>query len=182
WISQHLSQQKRKVPIAPMDFSMILSKGAKKQKPITLFSQSASGERVMEIAYPNPLKDKKDLSSTDYTMTQVTMGTSLESLQGEALSVVDALCKKLQEAKEEKRQLKEQNKYLLRALQKMGSAPPTTSAETPEPLSHENINEYAKIDEQGMAVSTWRSQILKEIEGVIAKFTDVYQNINQTNR
>ncbi|KAH9331973.1 hypothetical protein KI387_004081, partial [Taxus chinensis] len=116
----------------------------------------------MEIAYPNPLKDKKDLSSIDYTVTQVTMGTSSESLQGEALSAVDALCKKLQEAKEEKRLLKEQNKHLLHALQKMGSAPPTTAAETPEPLSQDKINEYAKIGEQGMAVSTWRSQILKE--------------------
>ncbi|KAH9316774.1 hypothetical protein KI387_044012 [Taxus chinensis] len=39
----------------------------------------------MEIAYPNPLKEKKDLSPTDFTVTQVTMGTSSESLQGEAL-------------------------------------------------------------------------------------------------
>ncbi|KAH9303501.1 hypothetical protein KI387_043863 [Taxus chinensis] len=107
WISQHLSQQKRKVPIALLEFSVIPSKGAKKKKPITSFSQSASGERVMEIAYPNPLKDKKDLSSTDYTVAQVTMGTSSKILQGEALSAVDALRKKLQEAKEEKRLLKE---------------------------------------------------------------------------
>ncbi|KAH9317495.1 hypothetical protein KI387_019264, partial [Taxus chinensis] len=85
-----------------MDFSVIPSKGAKKQKPITRLSQSASGERVMEIAYPNPLKDKKDLSSTDYTVTQVTMGTSSKILQGEVLSAVDTLYKKLQEAKEEK--------------------------------------------------------------------------------
>ncbi|KAH9310468.1 hypothetical protein KI387_025503, partial [Taxus chinensis] len=56
---------------------------------------SASGERVMEIAYPNPLKDKKDLSLIDYTVTQVTMWTSSESLQEEALSAVDALGKKL---------------------------------------------------------------------------------------
>ncbi|KAH9331855.1 hypothetical protein KI387_003963, partial [Taxus chinensis] len=102
-----------------MDFSVIPSKGAKKQKPVTCFSQSAVGERVMEIVYPNPLKEKKDLSPTDFTVTQVTMGTSSESLQGEALSAVDALCKKLQKTKEEKRQLKEQNKYLLQALQKM---------------------------------------------------------------
>ncbi|KAH9296418.1 hypothetical protein KI387_040006, partial [Taxus chinensis] len=73
--------------------------GAKKQKPVTRFSQSAAGERVMEIAYPDPLKEKKDLSPTDYIVTQVTMGTSSESLQGEALSAVDALCKKLQEDK-----------------------------------------------------------------------------------
>ncbi|KAH9323115.1 hypothetical protein KI387_017754, partial [Taxus chinensis] len=65
---------------------------------------------------------------------------------------------------------------------KMGSAPPTTAAETPEPLSQDKINEYAKIGEQGMAVFPWRSQILKESEGVIAKFTDLYQNINRTNR
>ncbi|KAH9297011.1 hypothetical protein KI387_028693, partial [Taxus chinensis] len=58
---------------------------------------SDSGERVMDIVYPDPIKDKKDLSPTDYTVTQVTMGTSFESLQGEALSVVDSLCKKLQE-------------------------------------------------------------------------------------
>ncbi|KAH9304455.1 hypothetical protein KI387_008859, partial [Taxus chinensis] len=145
WISQHLSQQKRKVPVALMDFSMIPSKGVKKQKPITRFSQSASGERVMEITYPNPLKDKKDLSSEDYTVTQVTMGTSSENIQGEALSIVDALCKKLQEAKEEKRLLKEKNKHLLQALHKMGSAPPTTAAETPEPLSQDKIDEYGKI-------------------------------------
>ncbi|KAH9318062.1 hypothetical protein KI387_019831, partial [Taxus chinensis] len=77
--------------------------------------------------------------------TQVTMGTSSESLQGEALSVVDALCKKLQEAKEEKRILKEQNKHLLQALQKMGNAPPMTASDPPEVLSQEKINEYAKI-------------------------------------
>ncbi|KAH9331754.1 hypothetical protein KI387_003862, partial [Taxus chinensis] len=65
---------------------------------------------------------------------------------------------------------------------KMGSAPPTTATETPEPLSQDKINEYAKIGEQGMAVSSWRSQILKESEGVIAKFTGLYQNINQMNR
>ncbi|KAH9320796.1 hypothetical protein KI387_015435, partial [Taxus chinensis] len=143
---------------------------------------SASGERVMEIAYPDPTKDKKDLSPTDYTVTQVTMGTSSESLQGEALSAVDSLCKKLQEAKEEKRILKEQNKHLLQALQKMGSAPPTTAAETPEALSQEKINEYAKIGEQGMAVSTWRDQILKDSEEVIVKFMELYQNIGQANK
>ncbi|KAH9293105.1 hypothetical protein KI387_041692 [Taxus chinensis] len=33
-----------------------------------------------------------------------------------------------------------------------------------------------------MAVSTWRSQILKESEGVIAKFTSLYQNINRVNK
>ncbi|KAH9320377.1 hypothetical protein KI387_043973 [Taxus chinensis] len=147
WISQHLSQQKRKVPITLMDFSVIQSKGAKKQNHITRFSQSASRERVMEIAYPNPLKDKKDLSLMDYTVTQVMMGMSSESLQGEALSAVDALCKKLQEAKEEKRLLKEKNKHLLHALQKMGSAPPTTATETPKPLSQDRINEYTKIGE-----------------------------------
>ncbi|KAH9331679.1 hypothetical protein KI387_003787, partial [Taxus chinensis] len=65
---------------------------------------------------------------------------------------------------------------------KIGSAPPTTAAETPEPLSQDDINEYAKIGGQGMAVSTWRSQILKESEGVIAKFTRLYQNINRMNR
>ncbi|KAH9287476.1 hypothetical protein KI387_031593, partial [Taxus chinensis] len=64
----------------------------------------------------------------------------------------------------------------------MGSAPPTTTAETPDPLSQNKINEYAKIGEQGMAVSTWRNQILKESEGVIAKFTRLYQNINWVNR
>ncbi|KAH9324461.1 hypothetical protein KI387_004639, partial [Taxus chinensis] len=148
WISQQLSQQKRKVPIAPMDFSVIPAKGAKKLKPVARFSKSAAGERIMEIAYPDPLKEKKDLSPTDFTVTQVTMGTSSESLQGEALSAVDALCQKLQETKEEKRLLKEQNKYLLQALQKMGSAPPTTAAETSELLSQEKINEYAKIGEQ----------------------------------
>ncbi|KAH9297033.1 hypothetical protein KI387_028715, partial [Taxus chinensis] len=99
----------------------------------------------MEIVYPDPLKEKEDLSPTDFTMTQVIMGTSSESLQGESLSAVDALCKKLQETKEEKRLLKEQNKYLLQALHKMGSAPPTTTAETPELLSQDKINEYSKI-------------------------------------
>ncbi|KAH9319237.1 hypothetical protein KI387_021006, partial [Taxus chinensis] len=69
---------------------------------------------------------------------------------GEALFTVDALCKKLQEAKEEKRLLKEQNEHLLHALQKMGSALPTTTVKTPEPLSQDKINEYAKIGEQGM--------------------------------
>ncbi|KAH9294191.1 hypothetical protein KI387_040604 [Taxus chinensis] len=182
WISQQLNQQKRKVPIAPMDFSVIPSKRVKKQKPVTCFSQSAVGERVMEITYPNPLKEKKDLSPTDFIVTQVTMGTSSESLQGEALSAVDALCKKLQEIKEEKRQLKEQNKYLLQALQKMGSAPPTTAAETSELLSQEKINEYAKIGEQGMAVSAWRSQILKDSEKVIAEFSDLYLNISKVNK
>lgn len=67
----------------------------------------------MEILYPNPTKEKKDMSPTDFTVTQVTMGASLKSLQGEALSAVDVLCKKLQEEKEEKRILKEQNKHLL---------------------------------------------------------------------
>ncbi|KAH9303235.1 hypothetical protein KI387_014818, partial [Taxus chinensis] len=65
---------------------------------------------------------------------------------------------------------------------KMGSAPPTTAAETPEPLSQDKINEYAKIGEQGMAVSAWRSQILKDSERVIAKFTDLYLNINKANK
>ncbi|KAH9289167.1 hypothetical protein KI387_033284, partial [Taxus chinensis] len=59
----------------------------------------------------------------------------------------------------------------------MGSAPPTTAAETSELLSQEKINEYAKIGEQGMGVSTWRSQILKDIEKVIAEFFDLYLNI-----
>ncbi|KAH9319979.1 hypothetical protein KI387_021748, partial [Taxus chinensis] len=125
---------------------------------------SALGERVMEITYPDPTKDKKDLSPTDYTVTQVTMGTSSESLQGEALSTVDALCKKLQEVKEEKRILKEQTKHLLQALQKMGSTPPTTATKTHKTLSQEKINEYAKIGEQGMAISTLRDQILKYSE------------------
>ncbi|KAH9319984.1 hypothetical protein KI387_021753, partial [Taxus chinensis] len=114
--------------------------------------------------------------------TQVTMGMYSESLQGEALSIVDALCKKLQEAKEEKTLLKQKNKHLLHALQKMGSAPSTTTTETPEPLSQDKINEYTKIGEQGMAVSTWRDQILKESEGVIVKFTELYHNINHVNK
>ncbi|KAH9320163.1 hypothetical protein KI387_021932, partial [Taxus chinensis] len=80
----------------------------------------------------------------------ITMGMSLESIQGEALSVVDALCKKLVEPKEEKRILKEHNRHLLQALQKMGNAPPTTATETPEDLNQEKINEYDKIGEQGM--------------------------------
>ncbi|KAH9315900.1 hypothetical protein KI387_024527, partial [Taxus chinensis] len=101
---------------------------------------------------------------------------------GEALSAVDALCKKLQETKEEKRLLKEQNKYLLQALQKMGSAPPTTAAETPELLSQEKINEYSKIGEQGMAVSAWRSQILKDSERVIAEYISLYLNIEKANK
>ncbi|KAH9312729.1 hypothetical protein KI387_027764, partial [Taxus chinensis] len=42
WISQQLSQEKRKVPITPMDFSVIPAKGAKKQKPVTHFSKSAA--------------------------------------------------------------------------------------------------------------------------------------------
>ncbi|KAH9304051.1 hypothetical protein KI387_008455, partial [Taxus chinensis] len=54
----------------------------------------------------------------------------------------------------------------------MGSAPPTTTAETPEPMSQGKINEYANICKQGMAVSTWRSQILKDSEQVIAMFTN----------
>ncbi|KAH9315580.1 hypothetical protein KI387_024207, partial [Taxus chinensis] len=164
WISQHLSQHKRKVPITPMDFSVIPAKGARKQKLITRFSQSASGEILMEITYPDPSKDKKDLSPTDYMVMQVTMGTSSESLQGEALSTLDSLCKKLQEEKEEKRLLKEQNKHLLQAPQKMGSAPPTTATETLEVLIQDKIKKYAKIGEQGMAVSTWRNQILKDSE------------------
>ncbi|KAH9311139.1 hypothetical protein KI387_026174, partial [Taxus chinensis] len=65
---------------------------------------------------------------------------------------------------------------------KMHSAPPTTATENPEPLSQDKINEYTNISEQGMEVSTWRSQILKEIEGVIAKFTGLYQNINRVNK
>ncbi|KAH9319684.1 hypothetical protein KI387_021453, partial [Taxus chinensis] len=106
---------------------------------------SISGERVMEIAYVNPTKEKKDLSPTDFTVTQVTMGTSSEILQGEALSAVDALCKKLQEVKEEKRVLKEQNKNLLQALQRMGNAPRVTAAEPTEVLIQDKINEYANI-------------------------------------
>ncbi|KAH9323585.1 hypothetical protein KI387_018224, partial [Taxus chinensis] len=98
---------------------------------------------------------------------------------GKALSAVDALCKKLKEIKEEKRKLKEQNKYLLQALQKMGRAPPTTAAETFELLSQEKINDYAKIGEQGMVVSTWRSQILKDSEKVIVEFSDLYLNISK---
>ncbi|KAH9310861.1 hypothetical protein KI387_025896, partial [Taxus chinensis] len=75
----------------------------------------------------------------------ITMGTSSESLQGEALSTVDSLCKKLQEEKEEKRMLIEQNKHLLQALKNMGNAPPMTVIDPPEVLSQEKINEYAKI-------------------------------------
>ncbi|KAH9323729.1 hypothetical protein KI387_018368, partial [Taxus chinensis] len=83
-----------------------------------------------------------------YTVAQVTMGTSTKILQGEALSTVDALCKKIQEAKEENMILKEQNKHLLQALQKMGSAPPVAATKTLEALSREKINEYTKIGEQ----------------------------------
>ncbi|KAH9311514.1 hypothetical protein KI387_026549 [Taxus chinensis] len=108
----------------------------------------------MEIAYPDPIKKKEDLSATDFTVTQVTMGTSSESLQGEALLAVDALYKKLQEAKEEKRVLKEQNKHLLQALQKMGRAPSTTTAEPVQAPIQEKIDEYIKIAEQGTAVSS----------------------------
>ncbi|KAH9309754.1 hypothetical protein KI387_037665, partial [Taxus chinensis] len=75
----------------------------------------------------------------------VTMGTSSESLQGDSLSTVGALYKKLQEAKEDKRILKEQNKHLLQALQKMGNAPPMTTTDPPEVLSQEKINEHTKI-------------------------------------
>ncbi|KAH9294743.1 hypothetical protein KI387_038331, partial [Taxus chinensis] len=134
WISNHLGQHKRKVPITPMNFFIILKKGPKKQKVITRFSKSTLGERVMEIYYPDPTKEKIDLSSIDFTVTQVTMGTSSEILQGEALSVVDALCKKLKEAKEEKIILKEQNKHPLQELQKMGNAPPVTATESIEVL------------------------------------------------
>ncbi|KAH9323731.1 hypothetical protein KI387_018370, partial [Taxus chinensis] len=76
------------------------------------------------------------------------MVTSIESLQGEALSAVDSLYKKLKEAKKEKRILKEQNKHLLQAFKKVGSAPPVAATETPEALSQEKINDYAKIGEQ----------------------------------
>ncbi|KAH9331976.1 hypothetical protein KI387_004084, partial [Taxus chinensis] len=64
----------------------------------------------------------------------------------------------------------------------MGSAPPTTAMETPEVLSQDKINEYAKIGKQGMEVSAWRDQILKDNEDVILKFTKLYQNINQVNK
>ncbi|KAH9294568.1 hypothetical protein KI387_038156, partial [Taxus chinensis] len=64
----------------------------------------------------------------------------------------------------------------------MGSAPPTTTAETSELLSHEKINEYSKIGEQGMAVSAWRSQILKDSERVITEFVNLYLNIGKTNK
>ncbi|KAH9295877.1 hypothetical protein KI387_039465, partial [Taxus chinensis] len=64
----------------------------------------------------------------------------------------------------------------------MGSAPPTTATETPEALSQDKINEYTKIGEQGMAVSTWRDQILKDSEEVIVKFTELYQNIGRVNK
>ncbi|KAH9316744.1 hypothetical protein KI387_043982 [Taxus chinensis] len=64
----------------------------------------------------------------------------------------------------------------------MGSAPPTTTAETPEPLSQDKINEYTKIVEQGIAVSAWRSQILKDSKRVIAKFSNLYLNINKANK
>ena len=70
----------------------------------------------------------------------------------------------------------------LQALQKMGSAPPTTANETPKALSQEKINEYAKIGEQGMAISSWIDQILKDSEEVIVKFTELYQNIGQANK
>ncbi|KAH9296356.1 hypothetical protein KI387_039944, partial [Taxus chinensis] len=113
--------------------------------------------------------------------TQVTMGTSSESLQGEALSAMDALCKKLQEEKEKKRMLKEQNKHLLQALQRMGNAPPIAATETPEVLSQEKINEYTKIGEQGAAVSSWREKILRDSEEVITKFTGLYQSIDKAN-
>ncbi|KAH9326620.1 hypothetical protein KI387_006798, partial [Taxus chinensis] len=65
---------------------------------------------------------------------------------------------------------------------KMGSSPPPTATETPEVLSQDKINEYAKIGEQGMAVSTWRDQILKDNKDVIVKFTELYQNINQVKK
>ncbi|KAH9313843.1 hypothetical protein KI387_022470, partial [Taxus chinensis] len=63
--------------------------------------QELQGE-VMENAYPDPTKEKEDLSPADFTVTQVTMGTSSESLQGEALSAVDALCEKLQKQRKKR--------------------------------------------------------------------------------
>ncbi|KAH9331193.1 hypothetical protein KI387_003301, partial [Taxus chinensis] len=120
----------------------------------------------------SPQREKGSVSERLSLLPKSQWGRLLKVFKEQSLSAVDALCKKLQETKEEKRQLKEQNKYLLQALQKMGSVPPTTAAETSVLLTQEKMNEYAKIGEQGMAVSAWRSQILKDSEKVIAKFSD----------
>ncbi|KAH9294435.1 hypothetical protein KI387_040359, partial [Taxus chinensis] len=72
--------------------------------------------------------------------------------------------KSFRKRKEKKRLLKEQNKYLLQALQKMGSAPPTTAAETPELLSQEKINDIQRSASKVWLFSAWRSQILKDSE------------------
>ncbi|KAH9299529.1 hypothetical protein KI387_031211, partial [Taxus chinensis] len=51
----------------------------------------------------------------------------------------------------------------------MGSAPPTTTRRDFLSFSaRRKINEYSKIGEQGMAISAWRSEILKDSERVIA--------------
>ncbi|KAH9316067.1 hypothetical protein KI387_024694, partial [Taxus chinensis] len=61
-------------------------------------------------------------------------------------------------------------------------APLATATKTPKALSQEKINEYAKIGEKGMAVSSRRDQILKNSEEVIMKFMELYQNIYQANK
>ncbi|KAH9327668.1 hypothetical protein KI387_007846 [Taxus chinensis] len=108
----------------------------------------------MEIAYPDPTKEKKDLSPTDFIVTEFTMGTSSESLQREDLSAVDALCKKLQEAKEEKRILKGTKQTSSPRFVENGQCTSMIAAEPTKDLSQDKINEYTKIGEQGADMSS----------------------------
>ncbi|KAH9310035.1 hypothetical protein KI387_037946, partial [Taxus chinensis] len=73
------------------------------------------------------------------------------------------------EAKEEKRILKEKNKHLLQAMQKMGSAPPVAATKTPEALSQEKINEYSKIGEQ--------DQANKELQAIIGPISEELDHV-----
>ncbi|KAH9321163.1 hypothetical protein KI387_015802, partial [Taxus chinensis] len=65
---------------------------------------------------------------------------------------------------------------------RMGNTPPMTTAEPPEVLSQDKINEYSKIGEQGATMSPWIEGVLKDSEEIIMKFTRLYQSIDQANK
>ncbi|KAH9318867.1 hypothetical protein KI387_020636, partial [Taxus chinensis] len=64
----------------------------------------------------------------------------------------------------------------------MGNAPPVTTAKPIQVLCHDKINEYAKIGEQGIVVSSWIEWILRDGQEMIGKFTMLYQDIIQANK
>ncbi|KAH9289325.1 hypothetical protein KI387_033442, partial [Taxus chinensis] len=103
----------------------------------------------MEIAYPDPTKEKKDLSPTDFTSDPSHHGNLIREPARRGFVCSRCPLQETSRSKGGEEDTKGKKQTSSPSFAKNGQyPPPMTAAEPPEVLSQDKINEYAKIREQ----------------------------------